>query len=477
MAVLTRTLEMIPIGDKAERDRIYTWIRSFMDAQSKMMNQYMSALYIAAIQEISKEDRQELNKLYNRIPTSSKGSAFDKEIELPKGLGAAYGQTVRADFDTSCENGLLHGRVALPTYKRDYPIIIPPLYVQLRKVNQETKGKNCGFYEEYDSYNDLYDALTQGEPEIFWSFVDKMIFKIRFGNPYKSAFLRSEILHFLEGEYKAMGSSLSINNKGKIILSLTMEIPEKKVKLDENTVCGVSLGFMHPIVCSVNNNFYKKEFIGDYDVFVDTRVRLQEQRRELQKKLKYASSSHGRVKKLRKLDILRKREANFAKTMNHKMSSDIVKFAVKNEAKYINMQDLTSFGKDNRDNIKSGYEFALRNWSYFQLQQMVTYKAATYGIVVRKISNDNLSDTCSICGAEGIIEDGAFICSDPNCLSHDKYEKARKNGKGNYYFNSDFNISRNASISENFTTKKRKSKAEKKEERKAKKEKENLDKT
>jgi IS605 OrfB family transposase len=219
------------------------------------------------------------------------------------------------------------------------------------------------------------------------------------------------------------------------------------------------------------------ENTGDYDVFVHTRVRLQEQRRELQKKLKYASSSHGRVKKLRKLDILRKREANFAKTMNHKMSSDIVKFAVKNEAKYINMQDLTSFGKDNRDNIKSGYEFALRNWSYFQLQQMVTYKAATYGIIVRKISNDNLSDTCSICGAEGIIEDGAFICSDPNCLSHDKYEKARKNGKGNYFFNSDFNISRNASISENFTTKKRKSKAEKKEERKAKKEKENLDKT
>ena len=45
MAVLTRTLEMMPVGDKAERDRIYTWIRSFMDAQSRMMNQYMSALF------------------------------------------------------------------------------------------------------------------------------------------------------------------------------------------------------------------------------------------------------------------------------------------------------------------------------------------------------------------------------------------------------------------------------------------------
>ena len=274
-----------------------------------------------------------------------------------------------------------------------------------------------------------------------------------------------------------MGSSLSINNKGKIILSLTLEIPEKKVKLDENKVCGVSLGFMKPIVCSLNDNFYTKCVIGDYNVFVDTRIKLQEQRRRLQAELRYASGGHGRKKKLIKLVNLHKREANFAKTMNHKMSKDIVDFAVKNGAKYINFQDLSSFGKDKKGDVKSGYEFALRNWSYFQLQQMVTYKAASYGITVRKINGENLSNTCSVCGAEGTIEDGAFICSDSDCLSHAKYEKARRNGKGNYYLNADFNASRNASISENFATKKRKSKAEKKEERKAKKAQENIDKT
>ncbi len=430
----------------------------------------MSSLYIAMMKEVSKEDKAELNKLYNRIPTSTKGSAFDeKNIILPKGLGANYGQRVRKDFETSCENGLRHGRVSLPTYKKDFPVIVAPVYVRMQEENLESKNKSYGFYHEYKSYNELYDALKSGSPDIYWEFCIGMTFKVRVGNPYKAAFIRDELLHLFEGVYKPVGSQLSINKKGKIILSLGLEVPNKEAKLDENVTVGIDIGLAKPVVCAINNDFYKRKIIGDYDTFTKNRLRLEYQKRGIQKSLKYAKGGHGRNKKLRKLNDIRDRERRFVHTMNHKFSTEAVNFAIKNHAKYINIEDLSDFGKSKGGEVKEEHKFILRNWSYFELQQMIEYKASAYGIKVRKINPQYTSQTCSCCGKKGKrIDQATFFCEDPNCISHRKYENPRKNGQGNYTFNADFNAARNISMSEDFVKNKKKTKAEKQAERKKK---------
>lgn len=69
---LTRKIQLVPIGDKEEMDRVYKYLRDGIFNQNKAMNQYISALYIAAIEDISKEDRKELYHLYTRISTSKK---------------------------------------------------------------------------------------------------------------------------------------------------------------------------------------------------------------------------------------------------------------------------------------------------------------------------------------------------------------------------------------------------------------------
>ena len=49
----------------------------------------------------------------------------------------------------------------------------------------------------------------------------------------------------------------------------------------------------------------------------------------------------------------------------------------------------------------SGFDsskFILRNWSFYELQQFITYKAAKYGIEVRKINPFHTSQICSCCG-------------------------------------------------------------------------------
>ena len=54
--VLTRKIQLFPVGDKEEIDRVYKYLRDGIFNQNKAMNQYMSALYMATIEDISKED-------------------------------------------------------------------------------------------------------------------------------------------------------------------------------------------------------------------------------------------------------------------------------------------------------------------------------------------------------------------------------------------------------------------------------------
>jgi IS605 OrfB family transposase len=423
--ILTRKIQLFPIGDSEEINRVYKYIRDGIFNQNKAMNQYMSALYIASIQEVSKEDRKELNGLYTRISTSKKGSAYDTSIEFPKGLPttSSLGQKVKQDFAKSCKDGLLYGKVSLPTYRKDNPLLVHVDWVRLRSTNPHN---DFGIYHSYKSHMEFLDNLYSKDLEIFIKFANGITFKMILGNPHKSHGLRSELKEIFEENYKVCSSSIQIDGK-KIILNMSMEVPKKEVELDENTVVGVDLGVAIPAVCALNNNDYIRQSIGSKDDFLRVRTQLQSQRRRLQKALIASRGGHGRNKKLKALDNLRDRERNFVKTYNHYVSKSVVDFAVKNKAKYINLEDLSGFDSS---------QFILRNWSFYELQQFITYKASRYGIEVRKINPYHTSQICSCCGhwEEGQrIDQAHFKCK--NCGTE---------------LNADFNAARNIAKSVEF---------------------------
>lgn len=423
--ILTRKIRIFPVGDKEEIDRVYKYLREGIFNQNKAMNQYMSALYIGAIEDISQDDRKELNQLYTRISTSKKGSAYDESIEFPKGLPttASLGQAVRQDFSKACKDGLLYGKISLPTYKKDNPLLVHVDYVRLKNTNPH---RDNGLYHDYISHTEFLDHLYSKDLDVYIRFANNITFKIIFGNPHKSASLRSEIQQIFEENYKVCGSSIQIDGK-KIILNLSMDIPKQELELDENIVVGVDLGLAIPAVCGLNTNDYIKQSIGSKDDFLRIRTQLQSQRRRLQKSLASTSGGHGREKKLKPLEKLKDRERNFVKTYNHYVSKNVVDFAVKNKAKYINIEDLSGFDSS---------QFILRNWSFYELQQFITYKAAKYGIEVRKINPYHTSQICSCCGhwEEGQrIDQSHFKCK--SCGAE---------------LNADFNASRNIAMSTDF---------------------------
>lgn len=440
--IITRKIQLIPVGDKEEINCVYTYLREGIKAQNLAMNQYMSALYSTMMMDISKEDRKELNKLYGRVSSSKLGSAYDTSIVFPKGLPTASSLSlkVRQDFDNAMKKGLQYGKLSLPSYREDNSLLIHVDYVRLRSTNPHIDN---GLYHNYESHQDFLDHLFKSDLELFIKFANKITFKVIVGQPHKSVEIRSVFKNIFEDYYHIKGSSIEFSGT-KIILNMSIEIPKQQKELDENVVVGVDLGIAIPAVCALNTNDYVRKSIGSKDDFLRVRTQIQNQRRRLQSNLKMTNGGHGRKKKMQAMDKFSKYEKNWVKTYNHQVSKQIIDFALKNNAKYINLEDLSSFNqKQLRDN------FLLANWSYYQLQQYIKYKAEKYGIVVRFINPYHTSQNCSCCGH---YEDGQrvkqseFICKNPECKNF------------GVKINADFNAARNIALSTDFVNKEEKKK-------------------
>ena len=107
--------------------------------------------------------------------------------------------------------------------------------------------------------------------------------------------------------------------------------------------------------------------------------------------------------------------------INHNISKDIVSNFDGNK---IIMENLKGIRKKNRGKIMN---YWISNWSFFQLQFFIQYKAERKGIVVDKVKPNYTSQICHRCGKLGVRSKGCFSCS--HC------------GLSN--FNSDLNAGRN----------------------------------
>ena len=460
MNTMTRKLVLRVVGDKEERDRVYKYLRDGMEAQNRALNEYMSALYIAAVADISKDDRKELNHLYSRISTSKLGSAYEETIKFAKGLPAASSVARKAqqDFATAMKKGLMFGTVALPTYRKDAPLLVHVDYVRLRSSNPHIDN---GMYHDYSSHEEFLDNLYNKDLKVNIKFANGIIFNIVFGNPHKSAEIRSVIKNIFEENYTIGGSSIGIQ-KGKIILNLTISFPSVQTELDENTVVGVHFGKNSPIVCSVNNKPYNIR-LGDTVDYERRRTKFFVERRRLQSALTYSTGGHGRSHKISP-EHFNQKEKHWAQTYNHVLSRQIVEFAKKNKAKYIYMEDMTYLketvcknslideetGEKAAVGIAKKY-FFLYPWSYFELQNYIQYKAARLGIEVRMVNPISGLFTCCYCGTRdfGAVQDDKYTCNNPDCSCYHKEKDV------------DYNAAKSVSLSDE--VQKRETKKQKKE--------------
>lgn len=418
-------------------DYTYDLVRKAMASESERKNAIigyvLAELFHQNAQNMEFKERNKLiGELTNygyRVKGSKKGSLFDHlDIDNPlNGYGKAFSQELTSKIkDLVNKNGYFYGKAKPMYYKSDSPFTI--------------KKDTMGFAHDYDTFEELCEHIREKDCNLYFDFGENgnptiARFKINLGaNRKNKDEVISTILRVYSGEYQYCGSSIGMEGT-KIILNLSMKIPKKEKELDENTVVGVDLGIAVPAVCALNNNVYARKFIGNKDDFFKVRKQLDAQYKRIQRALKRASGGHGRKKKLKALERLRKKEAHFVETYCHMVSKAVVDFALKYNAKYINLENLTGYDTD---------DIVLRNWSYYKIQQYITYKAFKYGIEVRKINPCYTSQICSECGnyhpenrPKGDKGQAYFNCHNEECATHSKESPYK------YGINADFNAARN----------------------------------
>ena len=377
--ITVRKLKLVVVNeDKELMNEQYRFIRDSQYAQYQALNLGMGYLmtgYLASNKDIKSEYFKEWQKgLKNSNP-------IFKDISFGKGVDtlSAVTQKVKKDFSTALKNGMAKGERTSTNYKRTFPLI--------------TRGRNLTFYEQ--------------DGDIFIKWVNKIVFKVVFNARKENTLeLQHTLQKVINGEYKLSQSSLEFDRNNNLILNLTIDIPFKQEdNLIKDRVLGVDLGVKYPAYVCLNDDTYKREHIGEALELIKQREQYQARRRRTQQQLKNVKGGKGRHKKLKNLDRLSDCERNFAKTYNHMISKRIVEFAKKHKCEYIHLEKLTKDGFDNT---------ILRNWSYYELQQMIEYKADRLGIKVRYVNPAYTSQTCSRCGnidKENRQTQETFVCT------------------------------------------------------------------
>lgn len=113
------------------------------------------------------------------------------------------------------------------------------------------------------------------------------------------------------------------------------------------------------------------------------------------------------------------KEKRIMKDMDHKVSRDIVNYALKNKLKIV-LENLKNIRNSKRkgNGFKNGNR-VVNSWSFYRLQSMIEYKSKERGIPVIKIKPHYTSQLCSYCHIIGTRKGENFICNNNRC-SHYK---------------------------------------------------------
>lgn len=230
----------------------------------------------------------------------------------------------------------------------------------------------------------------------------------------------------IDGTYKLCDSRISkVKTKFYLLITYQFEKEKAKATLDRSRVMGVDLGVVNAAYMAFNFDKYLRYKIEGNEI-IAFRQRVEARRNALLRQSKYAGKGRrgrGRKTLLKPIEKLRDKVANFRRTTNHKYSKYIVDMAEKHGCGVIQLEDLS--GISERDTF-------LKQWSYYELQQFIEYKARERGIEVRYINPHYTSQRCSNCGH----------IADENRKSQSEFECIVCGFKTN----ADFNAARNIAL-------------------------------
>ncbi|MEQ2561487.1 transposase [Sutterella wadsworthensis] len=104
------------------------------------------------------------------------------------------------------------------------------------------------------------------------------------------------------------------------------------------------------------------------------------------------------------------------KDQDHKISREIINFAIQKNVGIIRLEKLTNIRKQTRKSRKNNH--SLSNWSFYRLSSYIEYKANLVGIKVEYVSPAYTSQRCPNCGYINHAKDRKYDCSNCQYIGH-----------------------------------------------------------
>lgn len=392
--IVTRKIELYVDAEPERKQQVYSFIRSLQRESWLLANKAISLLWfyhfleenqmrfdeaqLAKLNELIAEStdekvrkgyQKERSKLLNEARKAAR-QKLRKTFEVTyqtltrRALGAETMQAGGA-FDLKGGCYLLDGLMNRIT--QDFSNDLVEVKQGKKSIRNYRSGLPVFFH------NRAIKKFEQGEKEgqYYLHWLNGIRFGLVFGRDKNSR--SSEIKKIIDGEYGYGDSALQLKGK-KLYLLLSLKHPEQPADVLPDRAIEVDAGMLVPVKCKYGD---KLEQYGSAEDLLRFRIQKQIRYSKLQKALKINQGGRGRKKKLAKLEDMVKAERNFIKTYNHKLSTAVIKYAVKNRAGKIVVNELKFSSSDDPEEQQ---KFEARNWAGHELSTMIQYKAKLHGI-------------------------------------------------------------------------------------------------
>lgn len=179
--------------------------------------------------------------------------------------------------------------------------------------------------------------------------------------------------------WRRKGATLSLK-KDKLFLHIVFEKEIEDVQCSNDNVLGIDRGIVNIATLS-DGTVYSGEHV------LQVKQRYQAIRSKLQSKSSRSARRHLRT--------LSARENRFVTDVNHCISKDIVSRC--NPETVLVLEKLKDI-RDRSGKLRKTERAKVNSWSFYQLEQFLTYKALAKGCSVQYVDARYTSQKCSVCG-------------------------------------------------------------------------------
>lgn len=352
---LTRKIQLLVDVPAHEKKEIWEKLSRYQNRCFRAANLIASHLYVQEmikdffyltekIQYKLADVKNDEMGMFNRSKTNTTSRMISDRFkgEIPTDILGCLNNTVQSNFSKE-KADYWKGLKSLRNFKRDIPIPVPVKYITKMRYDAEKKAF-C--------FNMLAIPV-----------------KTYLGRDFSDKRLIMERL--LRKEIKLCTSQIQLK-AGKIFWLAVFEFEKEEHLLKPEIIAEASLSLEHPIVAKVNN---VRINIGSKEEFLYRRLAIQASQRRIQSGVAFSRSGHGAQRKQKALYRTEDLESRYVSHRLHLYSRRLIDFCIQQQAGTLILKN-----QEDKIGIAKEQEFVLRNWSYYELQTKIKYKAEKAGI-------------------------------------------------------------------------------------------------